>query len=142
MTHLAIEHALLAVMAADAGTTPPPPATSPSANQQTRATARRERQVVEIAALVVAGERDRAARAGARARRGVPGRRRASCASWRVGAGRTGVSVAGVVPSFRKGPPRTGAGRGGRLEHVETFRGSATEAADGIVEPVLDAGRL
>lgn len=60
MTHLAIEHALLAVMAARGGDNVTAAGHISRAQQQTRATARRERQVVEIAALVVAGDRDRA----------------------------------------------------------------------------------
>ena len=57
-----IAHALLAVMAADDGDDAPRPRrTSPDAQRHARATARRDRQVVEIAALVVAGRRERAA---------------------------------------------------------------------------------
>jgi hypothetical protein len=61
MTHLAIEHALLAVMAADGGDTVTARGHISRAQQQTRATARRERQVVEIAALVVSSDLARAA---------------------------------------------------------------------------------
>ena len=57
----AIEHALLAVMAARGGDSVTADGHISRAQQQTRATARRERQVVEIAALVVAGHRARAA---------------------------------------------------------------------------------
>jgi len=60
MTHLAIEHALLAVLAARGGDSVTADRQIARAQQQTRATARRERQVVEIAALVVAGDRARA----------------------------------------------------------------------------------
>jgi hypothetical protein len=60
MTH-AIEHALLAVIAADGGDSVTAHGHICRAQQQTRATARRERQVVEIAALVVAGDQLRAA---------------------------------------------------------------------------------
>ena len=61
MTHLATEHALLAVMAARGGDDVTAAGLIARARQQTRATARRERQVVEIAALIVAGDRSRAA---------------------------------------------------------------------------------
>lgn len=61
MTHLAIELALLAVTAACGGDSTTADAHISRAQQQTRVTARRERQVVEIAALVVAGDRARAA---------------------------------------------------------------------------------
>ena len=61
MTHLAIEHALLAVMAARGGDTVTAAGHISRAQQHTRATARRERQIVEIAALVINGGRDRAA---------------------------------------------------------------------------------
>ena len=61
MTHLAIEHALLAVLAARGGNKATAADHIRRAQQQTRATARRERQVVEIAALVVAGEHSRSA---------------------------------------------------------------------------------
>ncbi|MEO7556048.1 MAG: hypothetical protein ABIV94_05530 [Acidimicrobiales bacterium] len=57
----ALEHALLAVMAADSGHAAKAQSHISRAQQQTRMTARRERQVVEIAALVVAGDRLRAA---------------------------------------------------------------------------------
>jgi hypothetical protein len=60
MTHLAIEHALLAVLAARGGDEITAAVHISRAQQQTRATARRERQLVEIAALVVAGDMDRA----------------------------------------------------------------------------------
>jgi hypothetical protein len=61
MTHLAIEHALLAVMAARGGDTTGAAVHISQAQQQSRTTARRARQVVEIAALVVAGDQTRAA---------------------------------------------------------------------------------
>ena len=60
MTHLAIEHALLAVLAARGGDKVTAADHIAHAQQQTRATARRERQLVEIAALVVTGDMDRA----------------------------------------------------------------------------------
>jgi len=60
MTHLAIEHALLAVMAARGGDNATAADHIARARQRTRATARRERQVVQIAALIVAGDRARA----------------------------------------------------------------------------------
>ena len=60
MTHLAVEHALLAVMAARGGDNVTAADHIAHAQQQTRTTARRERQVVEIAALVVTGDMDRA----------------------------------------------------------------------------------
>jgi len=60
MTHLAIEHALLAVLAARRGDDITAADHIAHAQQQTRATARRERQLVEIAALVVTGDVDRA----------------------------------------------------------------------------------
>jgi hypothetical protein len=60
MTHLAIEHALLAVLAARGGDTLTAADHIAHAQQQTRTTARRERQLVEIAALVVTGDKDRA----------------------------------------------------------------------------------
>jgi hypothetical protein len=59
MTH-AIEHALLAVLAAKGGDDSTAHGHIARARQETRITARRERQVVEIAALVVAGDRSRA----------------------------------------------------------------------------------
>ena len=61
MTHLAIEHALLAVMAARDGDPTAAVGHIARAQQQSRTTARRARQVVEIAALVVAGDQARAA---------------------------------------------------------------------------------
>jgi hypothetical protein len=61
MTHLAIEHALLAVLAARGGDTVNAAEHIARAAQQSRTTARRERQLVEIAALVVTGDTDRAA---------------------------------------------------------------------------------
>jgi hypothetical protein len=61
MTHLAIEHALLAVLAARGGDDVTAAGHISRAQQQSRATARRERQLVEIAALVVTGEKARAA---------------------------------------------------------------------------------
>ena len=60
MTHLAIEHALLAVLAARAGDMVTAADHIAHAQQQTRTTTRRERQLVEIAALVVTGDIDRA----------------------------------------------------------------------------------
>jgi hypothetical protein len=57
----AIARALLAVMAAGQGDVGAAKAHICQAQEHARATARRERQVVEIAALVVAGDRDRAA---------------------------------------------------------------------------------
>jgi hypothetical protein len=60
MTHLAIEHALLAVLAARGGDTVTAADHIAHAKQQTRATARRERHLVEIAALIVTGDTDRA----------------------------------------------------------------------------------
>jgi hypothetical protein len=56
----AIEHALLAVMAADSGETATALEQLAYAQRYARATARRERQIVQIAALVVEGQRDRA----------------------------------------------------------------------------------
>jgi len=61
MTHLAIEHALLAVLAARGGDDVTAAGHIARAQQRSRATARRERQLVEIAALVVTGDRARAA---------------------------------------------------------------------------------
>ena len=61
MTHVPIEHALLAVMAARDGNKVTAADHIRRAHQQTRSTARRERQVIEIAALVVAGDRSRSA---------------------------------------------------------------------------------
>jgi hypothetical protein len=57
----AIEHALLAVLAAAGGNTQTAQGHIARAQQQTRTTARRERQVVEIAALAVTGHGLRAA---------------------------------------------------------------------------------
>jgi hypothetical protein len=57
----AIEHALLAVMAADGGDRTTARAQLSRAQRYARATARRERQIVQIAALVVDGQRVRAA---------------------------------------------------------------------------------
>jgi len=57
----AVEHALLAVLAADSGDTADAHGHISRAQQQSRKTARRERQVVEIATLVVSGDRSRAA---------------------------------------------------------------------------------
>ena len=56
-----IEHVLLAVMAARGGHGVTAHDHIALAQQQSRATARRERQIVEIAAHVVAGNRSRAA---------------------------------------------------------------------------------
>jgi hypothetical protein len=56
----AIEHALRAVTAAEDGDAIAAQSHLACAQQQIRTTARRERQVVEIAALVIAGDRDRA----------------------------------------------------------------------------------
>ena len=61
MSHVALEHALLAVSAARGGDEVTAADHIAHAQQQTRTTARRERQLVEIAALVVTGDRDRAA---------------------------------------------------------------------------------
>ena len=60
MTHLAIEHALLAVLAAHGGDDVTASGHIARAQQHSRAPARRERQLVEIAALVVTGNRTRA----------------------------------------------------------------------------------
>jgi glutamine amidotransferase PdxT len=57
----AVEHALSAVLAAHGGDVAEAAAHIAQAQQQTRATARRERQLVEIAALVVRGAHERAA---------------------------------------------------------------------------------
>jgi len=57
----AIEHALLAVLAADDGDTTTAHGHIARAKQQTRTTARREHQVVEIFALAVNGDVMRAA---------------------------------------------------------------------------------
>ena len=57
----AIEHTLLAVMAADAGDTAAAQTHISTARRQSRTTARRHRQVVEIATLIISGHRTRAA---------------------------------------------------------------------------------
>ena len=57
----AIEHAMLAVLAAGSGDTVAAQRHLVAAEQRTRTTARRERQIVEIAALAVAGREVRAA---------------------------------------------------------------------------------
>ena len=57
----AIEHALLAVMAAHGGDATAARDHIACAQRDARATARRQRQIVEIAALIVAGDRARAA---------------------------------------------------------------------------------
>ena len=57
----AIEHALLAVVAAHNGDTTTALDQVSQAQLQARTTARRERQIVQIAALVIAGACDRAA---------------------------------------------------------------------------------
>jgi len=56
-----IEHALLAVMAASNGDTTTAREQISQAQRHARATARRERQIVQIAALVVGGAHERAA---------------------------------------------------------------------------------
>ena len=56
-----ITQALLAVMAADEGDTAVATAHITAAQRHARQAARRDRQIVEIAALVVAGDRARAA---------------------------------------------------------------------------------
>ena len=56
----AIANALLAVMAADAGDTAGAREHLSTAQAQSRATARRRRQVVEIAGLIVTGDQPRA----------------------------------------------------------------------------------
>jgi len=61
MNHVAIEHALLAVLAARGGDDRTAAAHIDDARRHTSGAARRERHVVEIAALVVAGELGRAA---------------------------------------------------------------------------------
>ena len=61
MTHLAIEQALLAVMAAERGDLPSAATHIVCAQDHARSSARRERQVVEIAGLVVTRDRTRAA---------------------------------------------------------------------------------
>jgi hypothetical protein len=73
MTHLAIEHALLAVMAARGGDNVAADGHISRAQEQARTTARRERQVVEIAALVVAGDLARAAGLALEHLRAFPG---------------------------------------------------------------------
>ena len=60
MTAQSIELALLAVMATVAGDTDAALANITAAQRQSRAGARRHRQIVEIAALVVAGRGQRA----------------------------------------------------------------------------------
>lgn len=60
MSSDSIELALLAVMATAAGDTDGAVANITAAQRQSRASARRHRQVVEIAALVVAGRGERA----------------------------------------------------------------------------------
>ena len=57
----AIEHALMAVMAARGGETTVSQDHLSVAARHARATARRERQIVQIAALVIAGDAARAA---------------------------------------------------------------------------------
>ena len=57
----AVEHALLAVMASDRGDAEAARGHIACAQRNARATARRHRQIVEIAALVIAGDRVRAA---------------------------------------------------------------------------------
>ena len=57
----ATEQALLAVMAADSGDTPTALAHISQAQRDARSTARRERQIVQIAALVIEGQHGRAA---------------------------------------------------------------------------------
>lgn len=57
----ALTHALLAVVAIDDGDSTAAQAHISSAQRHSRTSARRERQVVEIAALVVSGDRARAA---------------------------------------------------------------------------------
>lgn len=56
-----ISHALLALMAAGNGDTATAQAHVATAQRHARTSARRDRQIVEIAALVVAGNRARAA---------------------------------------------------------------------------------
>jgi hypothetical protein len=56
-----IEHALIAVIAADSGDTTTALAQISIAQRHARTTARRERQIVQIAALLVDGKRARAA---------------------------------------------------------------------------------
>jgi hypothetical protein len=57
----AIAHALLAVMATDDGDPDAARTHIAAAQREARTSARRERQLVEIAALLVAGQRERAA---------------------------------------------------------------------------------
>jgi hypothetical protein len=57
----AIEHALLAVIAAESGDPRTALEQLSRAQRYARTTARRERQIVQIAALVIAGKRERAA---------------------------------------------------------------------------------
>jgi hypothetical protein len=57
----AIDHALLAVLAANSGDMTTAEEQLSRAQRDARTTARRERQIVQIAALVVAGRRERAA---------------------------------------------------------------------------------
>jgi hypothetical protein len=57
----AIEHALLAVMAASGGDTIAAREHVSHAQRHARANARRDRQIVEIATLIIAGDRERAA---------------------------------------------------------------------------------
>lgn len=57
----AIDHALLAVMAAEHGDGDAAQMHLSCAQREVRTTARRDRQIVQIAALVVAGHRERAA---------------------------------------------------------------------------------
>ena len=61
MTTNAIEHALLAIMAASGGDRATADAHLCRAQVDARASARRDRQIVEVAALVVAGNGARAA---------------------------------------------------------------------------------
>jgi len=61
MTDLAIEHALLAVLAAHSGDDTTAASHIARAQQQARAAARRDRQLVEIAALAINGDTTRAA---------------------------------------------------------------------------------
>jgi hypothetical protein len=57
----AIEHALFAILAANSGETTTALEQISCAQRYARATLRRERQIVQIAALVVNGQRERAA---------------------------------------------------------------------------------
>jgi hypothetical protein len=61
MTRDAIAQALLAVAAGDDGDAPAAQAHLAAAQRDARRTARRDRQIVEIAALVIAGRQVRAA---------------------------------------------------------------------------------